>query len=129
MTIENQCKYVNHHMQCLLKNVRFVFSWSNINKPFDIPNRSAQIYINSFRVMKKTFRNFKKTLKNKKRRITRYFSTLYEAIRWHWAKDTGIMLFGLEIVYRGGWLSCYVVRLVVSSLCAVVLPGFNSRSR
>ena len=27
---------------------------------------------------------------------------------------------------RGGWLSCHVVRLVVSSLRAVVLPGYNS---
>ena len=29
----------------------------------------------------------------------------------------------------GGWLSCHIVRLVASSLSAVVLPGFNSQSR
>ena len=28
--------------------------------------------------------------------------------------------------YRVGWFSCYDVRLVVSSLYAVVLPGLNS---
>ena len=32
-------------------------------------------------------------------------------------------------MHWGGWVSCYVVRLGVSSLCVVVLPGFNSRSR
>ena len=32
-------------------------------------------------------------------------------------------------VTLGGWLSCYVVKLVVLSLRAVVLPGFNSLLR
>ena len=34
-----------------------------------------------------------------------------------------------KLMKRGGWLSCYVVRLVVSNLRALVLPGFNSQSR
>ena len=35
----------------------------------------------------------------------------------------------ISIMNRGGWLSCLRRETVVSSLSAVVLPVFNSRSR